>query len=79
MQSSDLFLTAFRSIFEDTPPERINLTSRFEDIDEWSSLTLLSLIVLFEEEFQTKVSPQQIAKAKTVEDLYKLVGKTPVE
>ena len=70
-----MFLAKFQSIFDETAPEQIQLSTNFKDLEEWSSLLILSLIVLCEEEYNVKLSPTDIDKAKKVEDLYRLVNK----
>ncbi len=40
-----------------------------EDIDEFNSMTILSLIVMFEDEFGKKISGKEIKKYTTVADI----------
>lgn len=40
-----------------------------EDLDEWNSMTSLSLIVLADEEFDKKLTGKQIKEFKTVKDI----------
>ena len=74
MITKEYFLAEFKQLFDSTDPEKINLKSKFQDIEEWSSLTILSLIVLCEEEFKITISPMEIDKLKRVEDLYIVVS-----
>ncbi len=69
MIEKDIFLEKFRSLFDSTDPAEIMLSTHFKDLEEWSSLTILSLIVMCEEEFNAKILPESIEKAETVEDL----------
>lgn len=44
----------------------------FHELDEWSSLTAVKLIVFFDEEMGKDVSVKEINECYTIEDLYKL-------
>lgn len=72
MESKETFLEAFQGLFDETAPEEIQLDTEFKEIGEWSSLTALATIVMFEEQFNTPVNARQIDEAKTVEDLYNI-------
>lgn len=74
MEQNAVFLANFQSIFDETAPEQIQLSTNFKDLEEWSSLMILSLIVMCEEEYNVKLSPTDIEKAQRVEDLYRLVN-----
>ena len=78
MVPKDSFLKTFQSIFDETLPDQILISTQFKMLDEWSSLMVLSLMVLFEEEYERKLTPADIEKAKTVEDLYMLIDKKQV-
>lgn len=43
----------------------------FRDLDEWSSLSVMLLIAMFDEEFEKEITDKGIKACKTVEDLYK--------
>ena len=40
-----------------------------EDIEEWDSLSALAFVVMLGDEFQRKISGQEIRKFKTVQDM----------
>ena len=44
-----------------------------QDIEEWDSLTLLEFIALVDKEFGVTLSPENIKKAQTVNDLVNLL------
>lgn len=75
MISKNNFLDTFHSLFDETPTDQISISTKYKTLEEWSSLTLLSLMVLFEEEYQVKLTPQDIEHTTTVEDLYNLIEK----
>lgn len=43
--------------------------TKLEDIEEWDSLAALSYVVLMGDEFNKKVSGQQVRAFKTVQDI----------
>ena len=63
------FLEKFKSLFDETDLNEIKLESEFKKLEEWSSLTILALIVMCEEDFQCQISPTQIENSKYVIDL----------
>lgn len=44
----------------------------FRELEEWSSLSILELIVLFDDEFDKQIGDVDIANCQTIYDLYKL-------
>ncbi len=42
---------------------------RLEDIDEWDSMAILALIVLFEDEFGKEITGRDIKKYDTIADI----------
>ena len=46
-----------------------------ENMDEWSSLAVLSLIALFDEEFEKEVGGKELKACVTLGDLYDLAVK----
>ena len=67
------FIEKFAEQFEDTDPFDIKADTLFHDLDEWSSLTALSIIAMVDEEYDVTLKGDDIKNAKTVEDLYNTV------
>ncbi len=67
------FIENFAAQFEDTDPAEITATTVFKDLDEWSSLTALSVIAMADEEYDVTLKGNDINDANTVEDLFNLV------
>lgn len=63
------FLEKFRKLFDETDESLIQLDTKFKDLEEWSSLTILSLIVMCEDEYKTNITPDEIEKSMHVSDL----------
>lgn len=70
MISKEDFLETFQSIFDDTPADQVSLSTPFKELEEWSSLHVLSLIVVIEQKFSLLLTAKQIDAANTVEDIY---------
>lgn len=43
----------------------------FRNLDEWSSLSVMLLIAMFDEEFEKEITDKDIKACTTVADLYK--------
>lgn len=67
------FIENFANQFDDTDPSEITATTVFKDLDEWSSLTALSIIAMVDEEYDIPLKGDDIRNANTVEDLFKVV------
>lgn len=74
MVDKEKFLEQFRELFDETDPNEIDFQTKFKDLEEWSSLIVLSLIVQFEDNYQIKLSPLHIKESSTIEDLFKLTN-----
>lgn len=75
MKTLDEFVALFAEQFDDTDPNEITATTVFHDLDEWSSLTGLSVIAMVDEEFDVALKGDDVKNAVTVEDLYNTVIK----
>ncbi len=53
--------------------ENIEASTEFRNLDEYSSLTALSLIAMIDEEFEVTIKGDDLKKAATVEELYNVV------
>jgi acyl carrier protein len=73
MISKEKFIEKIQSIFEDTPVEEITLNTKFKNLEEWSSLLILSLIVTIEDNFSILVTANQVEMSETFEDLYNTI------
>ena len=47
---------------------------RLEDLEDWDSLAVLSVISLLDEQFHVVVPATRIHEAQTIDDIVKLVG-----
>jgi acyl carrier protein len=57
-------------VFMETAISLLSLETSFKDLDEWDSLTALSLIAHFDMNLNKKISGDQIKNALIIKDLY---------
>lgn len=70
------FVQKFAEEFDDTPAETFKTTTNYKNIDEWGSLTALSIIAMVDEEFEKRITGTDIRESATIEDLYnKIIAK----
>lgn len=69
----DEFVVAFAEEFDDTPAEQFKASTVYKELDEWGSLTALSIIALVLEQFEKKITGADLRECKTIEDLYNLI------
>ncbi|MEA4820810.1 MAG: acyl carrier protein [Erysipelotrichales bacterium] len=69
------FIEKFTEIFEDTDTLNFSSDTNFRDNDEWSSLSVMMLIAIIDENYGVKIKGEDIQKAKTIHDIYDLVNK----
>ena len=67
------FIENFAFQFDDTPMEDIKYDTIYEEIDEWSSLTALSVIAMIDQDYDVGIGAKEIIEAETVEGLFKIV------
>ena len=68
------FVANFAEQFDDTDPAEITSATRFHDLEEWSSLTALSIIAMVDEEYDVTLKGDDIQNAVTIEDLFNTVS-----
>lgn len=67
------FLQNFADMLDDTAAELITAETIFRDLDEWDSLTALSLIAMVDEEYSLKLTGDDIKNALTINDIFETV------
>ena len=69
----DEFIEAFAEEFDDTPVETFKADTKYRQLDEWSSLTALSIISMVDDLFDKNITGADIRSTETIEDLYNLI------
>jgi len=67
------FVTKFAEEFDETPIEEFTATTKFKDLEEWGSLTALSIIAMVDEEFETQLTGNDLRNSITIEDVYNII------
>lgn len=69
----DEFVTAFAEEFDETPAEQFKADTVFKSLDEWGSLTALSIVSMVDEEYDKRITGADLRSVSTIEELYNLV------
>ena len=69
----DEFVARFAEEFDETPAEQFVPSTDFKGLDEWGSLTALSIIAMVDEEFEKRITGADLRSVKTLEELYNLI------
>jgi len=67
------FVENFAAQFEETDADVFTAETRFREIEEWSSMTAMSIIAMVDEEYHVKLTGDNIRTSKTIEDVYNCV------
>lgn len=70
----NIFIEQFKEVLE-VEDKEIKMSDVFREYEEWNSLAYLSLIALYDEEYNIQIEESDFQKLKTVEDLYKVTKK----
>lgn len=68
------FVKAFAAQFDDTDASEITPDCEFHDLDEWSSITGMSVIALAKVQYGKTITGPEIRQCDTVEDLFNLIN-----
>lgn len=63
------FLQAFAEQFDETDPASITLSTKFKEIDEWSSMIALMVIAMVDENYNIKITGADLRETDTIEQL----------
>jgi acyl carrier protein len=66
------FIEKFAEQVEVEDVKALTADTKFHELDEWSSLSVMLLIAFFDEEFEREISGRDIKKCETIQDLYNL-------
>ncbi len=69
------FIENFAAQFDDTDESLFAADTKFRQIDEWSSLTALSIIAMVDDEYDVILKGNDIINSETIQDLYNIVEK----
>ena len=67
------FIEHFAEQFEDTELSEFKPETVFHDLDEYTSLIALSIILMIDEEYGVSIDANEMSAAVTIEDLFNTV------
>lgn len=67
------FLQLFAEQFDDTPATEFTMDTVFKSLDEWSSLMILSIISMVDEEYDKQITGADLRSVDTIAQLFDLV------
>jgi acyl carrier protein len=67
------FIQNFAEQFDDTPASEFTAETVFHDLDEYTSLIALSIILMIDEEYGVAIDANEMTAAVTIEDLFNTV------
>ena len=67
------FIENFAEQFDDTESSEIQADTEYRELDEWTSLTALSLIAMVDEEYDVQLKADEMRKTQTIQELFDLV------
>lgn len=70
----DEFVKAFAAEFDETPEDQFKADTEFKTLEEWGSLTALSIISMVDEQMDKIITGADIRASKTIEDLFNLAN-----
>ena len=68
------FVNNFAEQFDDTDPSEIQAGTAFHDLEEWSSLTGMSVIAMAKTIYGKSLTGAELRSCVTVEDLFNLLS-----
>lgn len=69
------FIENFAAQFDDTDEALFAADTKFKQLDEWSSLTALSIIAMVDDEYNVIIKGNDIINSETIQDLFEIVVK----
>ena len=68
------FFKNFEELFDEPIEKKLKEDTVFRDLDEWDSITALSLIAMLDEKYNVQISNEQLGSVLTLKELFELVS-----
>lgn len=68
------FIANFAAEFDETPEEAFAPATEFKTLDEWNSLTALSIIAMVDDNYNKTITGANLRACNTIEDLFNFVA-----
>ncbi|MFT5884029.1 MAG: acyl carrier protein [Arcticibacterium sp.] len=72
--NSEEFIQLFAEQFDETEVSEFHPKTSFRELEEWDSMVALMVIAMIDEEYNVKVSGDDIRNSATIQDLINVVG-----
>ena len=73
MMNLNDFIENFKEILDEPEEVKLSPETTFKDIDEWDSLTNLSLMAMVDSDYNVKLNADEINNSDTLLDLFNLI------
>jgi len=67
------FINDFALEFGDTPKSSFNASTRFKELEEWDSVSALSIISMVDDNYNKRISGSELRSCETIEELFEIV------
>ena len=67
------FIEKFAEAIEVENIEVLTGNSKFRELDEWSSLSIMLLIAFYDETFEKEIGESDIRSCTTIQDLFNII------
>ena len=67
------FVENFFSEFDETPRESFAPSTVYKELDEWNSLTALSIISMIDDQYDKTITGADLRNHNTIEDLFSYI------
>lgn len=67
------FVKKVQGELQDTPADQVTAETNYKELDEWGSLTSLSLISMIEEEYDKLITGADVRARNSIKELYDFV------
>jgi acyl carrier protein len=68
------FIKNFADQFDETDLKNFTTTTKFRDLDEWSSLNALALMNMIGKKYKVIIKHDELKKIDTIQELFNLVN-----
>lgn len=68
------FIEIFANQFDETDASEIQANTEYQELEEWSSLTAMSIIAMAKTQYGKTITGREVRSCKTVEDLFNLIA-----
>lgn len=68
------FIANFADQFDDTDASFFTPETKFRELEEWSSLTALSVMSMVDDEYDIQLTALEMREAHTIQDLFNIIS-----